>query len=181
LIEIFFRPKTGDDTTPVNRDVWDDVHDVFNNILNEDNLWHYFYEETYLIIRCQEQFVDEVIGFLKGKDYHIIKVADWVDSSPVVNLHKDLFTQMFHVNTLFAMRSVGVNYSDLYLVHDRVSHCFLNNQFLNLSDKFLDKYGRDWEVVLLTEYVHGRAKYNARYNQYIMKRNNEHNKEKGKE
>jgi hypothetical protein len=173
LKEIFFRHNSGGENIPVKRSVWKDIYAIYADILFEDDIWHYFHEDTYIIIRCQEQFMEEVIKFLDRRNYLIMKTATWVDNAPVVNLHKDLFTQLFHVNTMFAMRSIGANYGDLYLIHDRISHCFLNNQFLHLPDAFINEYGQDWEVVLLSEYLSGRIKCNSRYNQLMSKRRKE--------
>lgn len=143
--------------------VWASILNLAETVLSEDDTWHFFYEDFYYIIRCKFSLIDDVSKYLFRKDFNVKLKGKWIDSSEVVEKHKHLFTQLFHINTMFAIQELAID--QIRSIHDRISHCFFNNQYFNVAS-FRKKVGNtNWESVMLMNYTYGRMKYNAEYSQ----------------
>ena len=172
LHEIVFKNKDIDSCT--DSFVWNCILNLAQTILSEEDTWHFFYEDYYYIIRCPFRLVDDVSDYLFKKGFSVELKGVWIDSSEIVEKYKHLFTQLFHINTMFAVQELDME--QIWLVHDRVSHCFLNNQFFN-AKSLRDEVGDyTWEIVMLLDYANSRVRYNAAYSQRIK-----NNLEKGEE
>jgi len=143
--------------------VWASILNIAETILSEDDTWHFFYEDSYYIIRCKLSLIDDVFKYLIKKNFNVDFKREWEDSAEIVEKYKHLFIQLFHINTMFAIQELTI--SQICRVHDRLSHCFLNNQYFNVAS-FRKKVGDDnWEAILLMDYTYNRMMYNAEYSQ----------------
>jgi len=143
--------------------VWEMLLKLNHTILRGDSTWHFFYEEDYIIIRCLEKFIFSIKRFLRQHGFEVAHTGQWIDSEVVVENNKQLFTQLFHLNTLFAIKELDID--TLKIVHDRYSHCFLNSQFFNFRPLRSMVGNHQWEGVVLAEYLSDRLFYNAKYKQ----------------
>ena len=135
---------------------WELIKELYNDILYEDDQWHFFYENFYNIIRCSKKFYPKVIKRLKKLDIVYKEKGEWVDEQPSTRRYQDVFQTMFHSFTMIALKQY--HYSMAGLLYDRVSHCFLNHQYYVL-DEYRDFHGRQWESRLVNEVAMGRARH----------------------
>ena len=79
---------------------------------------------------------------------------DWEESN-AVGKYKDIFRVLFHT---FSVMAIECDRADLYNLYDRVSHCYLNNQYHPSEDVFR-KSGSQWESMILGQTLIDRAAY----------------------
>lgn len=159
--EIIFSKKKS--YTYTDEFIWESILNLAETLLSKDDTWHFFYEDFYYIIRCKFSLIEDISKYLFKKNFNVQLKGKWVDSSKIVEEYKDLFTQLFHINTIFAIKKLTVD--QIGDIHDRISHCFFNNQYFNVAS-LRQKVGNDnWESVMLMDYAYGRLLYNAEYSQ----------------
>lgn len=148
--------------------------ELYNKILKKDSKWHFFTEGRYDELRFDSKFKRRVNRFIE-KDYRIKTSSSrsngWVDDQRIVEEHKEYFTEIFHQNTLLAIRlfaGTTENYTDesLKSIMDRVVHSFFNmiNLFTlssTLEARVMSSYvlDRAWYTGYLTGIEQERSKH----------------------
>lgn len=135
---------------------WGLIKHLYIRILRHDDNWHFFYENSYNIIRCSESFFQQVLDELEVLDVLYKAKGEWIDGSTTVERHKKIYQGLFHYFTLMALE--GYEDGDIYHIYDRLSHCFLNHQFYALKD-FRERQGKQWEALLMSRMAVWRADY----------------------
>lgn len=135
---------------------WELIKHLYQKILINDESWHFFYENSYNIIRCSDRFFQRVLDELDmfGVVYKV--KGEWIDGSTTVEAHKKVYRGLFHYFTLMALEE----YDDgnIYHIYDRMSHCFLNHQWYVLKE-FRERQGKQWEALLMSKMSVWRADY----------------------
>lgn len=146
---------------PINENenaAWEIIKGAYHNILFNDPHWHFFYEDKYNLIRCSEEFYNDLIEYLEECGVTYIEKNEWEDSSNTVEHYKIIFTELFHQFSMMAIEEYNSN--EIVNIFDRVAHCFLNHQYLVLKNyrKHLPAPGL-WEPKLLIENGMYRSNY----------------------
>ncbi len=135
---------------------WQVMVDIYEDVLKDDNKWHFFYENWYNIVRCSASFYPELIKKLDELNVYYVEHGEWVDEQPTTRKHQDIYQGLFHYFTL--MSFTGYEEADIDLIYDRISHCFLNHQFYKLKN-FREERGKHWESDIMYETMKGRVGY----------------------
>jgi hypothetical protein len=135
---------------------WEIIKEIYTEVLKDDDNWHFFYENNYSIVRCSESFYPEVIEKLKQLDVYYREKGEWVDEQVATIKYQHIYKGLFHYFTLMALEEYDE--SDIGMIYDRVSHCFLNHQFYVLED-YRKKHGRQWEANIMSSVLIDRAAY----------------------
>lgn len=107
-----------------NEDQLDILKRLYKRHLIRDHKWHFFWEGSYTVIRCQNMFARKVERFLKYHKFEAEFEGDWVDNIPITKKYQAQFEEIFHGFSVIAMKSNDKEVDELI---DRVIHCFLNN------------------------------------------------------
>lgn len=137
---------------------WRVIKEIHQEILFDDENWHFFYENWYNIIRCSACFYPKLIEKLDSLDIYYIEMGEWVDEQLSTREHQKIYQGMFHCFTLMALKEYDSK--DINDIYDRVSHCFFNHQFYVLED-VRKEYGKHWEAHLMSETMINRADYTS--------------------
>ncbi len=97
------------------------MRDLYKRFLTEDKDWHFFYEDTYMLLRLKKRS-RLVEGYLDSKNVLYTRLV-WTDAHPQVRKHQDLFKEIFHAYSVLAMTA---NKKDFPRYLNRVIHCFCN-------------------------------------------------------
>ncbi len=137
---------------------WELIKHLYQKILINDDNWHFFYENSYNIIRCSDRFFQRVLDELDmfGVVYKV--KGEWVDGSTTVEAHKKVYRGLFHYFTLMALEEYDDG--DIYHIYDRMSHCFLNHQWYVLKE-FRERQGKQWEALLMSRMAVWRADFSG--------------------
>lgn len=140
------------------------IKHIYDNILVNDNNWHFFNEGSYYILRCSEQFYDEVCYELEQAGFGINECGEWIDEQYITRKYQDVYQIMFHGFSVMAMKDY--DYEELDYIYDRVSHCFLNHQLLKwigalMEDDAKIKLDRYWEPTIVSRNALRRMDYMA--------------------
>ena len=181
------------------------INEVFNVVLKEDNLWHFFDEqEEGIFLRCSQEFADDLNEWLNKNGYWF-KRDVYKEDSPVVAKFFWYFQKIFHLNSLMAIDfyndftldfidDIEPRYKEINLsawvggVVERLSHCFLNNlqeytyTYRKISES---RFGHDraWESFVVAETLVDRSMWLGMRESYLnakkeMKRNNNDTEQK---
>jgi hypothetical protein len=135
---------------------WALIKYLYHNVLINDDNWHFFYENFYNIIRCSESFYPEVIKELDAFGVCYQEKGEWIDGSETVKKYHNIYRDLFHNFSLMALQEY--EYTDIHLIYDRLSHCFLNHQFYVLEE-YRENHGRQWEASIMNHTSMHRAEY----------------------
>lgn len=138
---------------------WEIIQGAFYNILFEDPHWHFFYEREFNLIRCSEEFYDEVITYLDECGVMYEEKGEWDDGSSTVNKYKPIYRQMFHEFSMMALEKY--HYLDITNIFDRVAHCFLNHQYFTLGN-YRKTQPKFWESEIIYRNAMCRSHYTGR-------------------
>lgn len=144
---------------PINENknaAWEIIQGAYCVALEKDPKWHYFYEDSYNIIRCSYEFEDDLQAYLDVCGVTYSGPSVWVDGQPVTYKYQHIFCPMFHTFTMMAIN--GYHSYELRTIFDRVYHCFFNHQFLPLTTQS-GNLGNNWEAHLLSDAAVGRAHF----------------------
>jgi len=158
---------------PINENknaAWELILGAYCIVLEEDPKWHFFYEDSYNIIRCSAEFEDALAEYLDecGVEYSSPQV--WVDGQTSTFKYQHVFSPMFHT---FSMMAVIAEYDPdtIENIFDRVYHCFLNHQFLYLCYKYdQDNLHYLWESKILSNAAISRACFTGHLSSNISHR-----------
>jgi len=140
---------------------WEIIKEIYNDILYEDENWHFFYENYYNIIRCSAKFYPKVIRRLQDLGIYYKENGEWIDGQRSTRKYQKVFQGLFHYFTLMALQEYDSD--EISGIYDRVSHCFLNHQFFILED-FRLKHGRQWEAYIMNHATICRADHSSYLN-----------------
>lgn len=111
--------------------------ELYDEILNVDDWWHFFREGRESLIRVTEDYAPDTVKFLLDHDVQFEMDGEWVDNIEVTKKYQSEFLYMFHAFSVISVKhwqhmfgseeSMNNGYSELLDLYDRVSHCFLNN------------------------------------------------------
>lgn len=124
--------KLNDKPVNENEDAgWEIIKGAYCEVLQDDSNWHFFYEGKYNIIRCSEEFYEQLLEYLEECGVYYVEKGVWLDGSNTVRLYQQYFMPLFHNFSMLALQEYGHwNISSLL---DRVIHCFMNHQHFVLN------------------------------------------------
>lgn len=144
---------------PINENenaAWEIIKGAYCLILQDDEMWHFFYEGPYNIIRCQEVFYESLLKYLQECGVGYVEKGLWYDGSETVRNYKKIYMPLFHNFSIMALQEY--HWTKIKSILDRVVHCFLNHQHFTLGS-YREIYGRLWEARLIVESGVFRADY----------------------
>lgn len=139
---------------------WELILGAYCVALEGDPKWHFFYEDSYNIIRCSIEYEENLKNYLDDCGVSYRESGIWMDGQAATWKYQHIFCPMFHSFTLMAVLGDYKNY-EIYGIFDRVYHCFLNHQFLNLSYSYGKELDYMWEAHILANAAVSRASYAA--------------------
>jgi len=167
---------------PINGNInaaWEIIEGAYCLVLEEDPKWHFFYEDSYNIIRCSYEFVDRLKAYLDECGVTYSEPVFWIDSAVAVREHQHIFCPMFHTFSMLAISGYSSNYFELYSLFDRVAHCFLNHQVFRMLP-VINRLGSNWEAQLASSYAVSRAFYTANVATNVLHENINKEEERSK-
>jgi len=135
---------------------WEIIEGAYCTCLQDDPNWHFFYENTYNIIRCSMKNINPLLEYLEECGVTYKYNGTWIDGSSTVRGHREEFQQMFHAFSMIAIK--GYNWRNITYMFDRVAHCFLNHQAFRIKP-YRTMFGTMWEPMLVGENANRRAHY----------------------
>jgi len=114
---------------------------IYKEVLVDDDLWHFFREGDYTLIRCDEMSLGKITKILEDQGImpgQITITDEWIDNIEATRKYQEAFTYVFHGFSVLAMQlyegeehgamemSVNEALETFVGVFDRVVHCFLN-------------------------------------------------------
>ncbi len=147
---------------------WEIIEGAYCIALEKDPKWHFFYEDSYNIIRCSMEFEEDLKVYLDDCGVEYTGPNVWVDGQPTSFKYQHIFCPMFHTFSMMAIN--GYEYCSLGTIFDRVYHCFLNHQFLPACAKYGD-LGALWEARFLSNAAIGRAHFAGSLNSNVYHKN----------
>jgi len=149
---------------PINENTnaaWEIIKGAYCEVLRNDPEWHFFYEDTYNIIRCLPEFYDGLLDYLDECGVLYSQIGRWVDGQSTTLRHQHIFQPMFHTFSMMALEEY--KWWTITNILDRVVHCFLNHQYLVLDNYIKTRaYPALWESNLILENAMYRAHYTGR-------------------
>jgi len=137
---------------------WEVMKEIYEEVLFDDENWHFFYENWYNIIRCSASFYPKLIKKLDSLSIYYKECGEWVDEQTATRKYQKIFQGMFHYFTLMALKEYDAD--DIKGIYDRVSHCFLNHQYYVLEET-REKFGKHWEAEIMSSAMINRIDYNS--------------------
>lgn len=141
------------------------LKDLYNQVLNEDDSWHFFLEGDYNILRFSSRFRARVQEILDKHEVVYVRESlggqasarVWIDEQETTREHQKYFERIFHEYSLMAIQIEDYTIGKLKMLADRVAHCFFNHQFINFQ-KELDK-NHNIEAEIMNILAVSRASY----------------------
>lgn len=156
---------------PINENknaAWEIIEGAYCVALEKDPKWHFFYEDSYNIIRCSLEFEDDLKTYLDDCGVTYTDPVMWIDGQPTSFKYQHIFCPMFHTFSMMAIN--GYEYWRLATIFDRIYHCFFNHQFLLTSYKY-GELSTLWEAQFLANAAIGRAHYTGSLSSNIYHKN----------
>jgi hypothetical protein len=174
-------------------DVMEFITEVYNEVLKDDDVWHFFDEEEGgIYLRCSTKFSNELHKFLKKiMGYDFIQKS-YKEDNYIVKIFPDYFTKFFHLNSLMAIdfyegkflpdfkndekpseRQIDIAKSIwVGAIAERISHCFLNNlqdYTIKYREQSSLRFGNDdsWESYVLAEQMIDRSIWTGMRRAYL--------------
>lgn len=145
---------------------WEILVGLYSAVLRKDPNWHFFYEIFFNIIRCSKKFQKDVEKYLKESDDIKYEVkGPWVDNQEITKKYQKHFRAIFHANSEMIMAMARAedptkNWRDIYLIADRLTHCFiLNCDYIADDWKKAAKRCSSWEAYLAQQIANDRGQY----------------------
>jgi hypothetical protein len=83
---------------------WFHILNIYNEVLKEDDKWHFFYEGDFSIIRCQAKYRKKLEQYFKTNEIDFQCRGEWKNDHWAVEKYKDYFTNMFHYFSMLAIK-----------------------------------------------------------------------------
>jgi len=116
---------------------------IYDTILCNDTQWHYFYEDSYSLIRCSYKYVYKVKKYLDDNNIkYKWPVKNWVESTYMTMEYQDIYKEIFHnLSILIIQMFKKGDGAHLELAGDRIIHPFFNHAlYLAEMDGQLEPY-----------------------------------------
>lgn len=157
-----------------NKERFELISDLYYAILNKDPDWHFFYESEFGdFLRITDSIFPLVKDFLKERNIKYDLDRVWKEDLDFVSENQDYFREMFHMNSVFAIKYSG---DEKYLVKmlsywiDRYSHSLHDMLHMRIGG-VMEKEG-----LSLSSAVLQRAWYDGYRQHYLDSK--KHNEEK---
>ena len=148
-------------------------------ILKDDISWHFFWEEAFVTVRFSSEYGDKFTDFIieELEDYTLVSfeeddkttfIKEWVDSSKYVEMYKEYFTLLFHMNTMMAINFIKNDSYDRFTMKniiDRMVHSLMNMSFPAYAEDMGKSNPSNYEASMLSAVALDRAFYGG-YLQY---------------
>jgi len=135
---------------------WIHILSIYKEILHSDDKWHFFYEGTYSIIRCQQKYQKKLERYLENNDIEFRCRGEWLGDHWAVCKYQDHFTRMFHD---FSLLAIKMEEKDLIHVADRIIHPFFNH-CVYMAEDIRKLYGNaSWESTMMAHLTVSRAMF----------------------
>jgi hypothetical protein len=139
------------------------IESIYDKFLQEDPLWHFFYEEEVGdIIRCSPENLEPIKKFLDECGFKYKWSDTWVETIYEVVNNPEYFAELFHLNSEFIVNKalkVGKNMASII---DRYSHSLYINYHFSIEE---DK--QPGEAQILSDVLLSRAFYDGIRFQYL--------------
>lgn len=165
---------------PINENknaAWEIIEGAYCVVLEKDPKWHFFYEDSYNIVRCSHEFEDDLKAYFDDCGIKYSEKGVWVDGQSMTYKYQHIFCPMFHTFSMMAIN--GYHSSEIRTIFDRVYHCFFNHQFLHLTSQY-GELGTLWEAQLLANAAIGRAHFTGSLSSNIYHRDEKKKEYKGR-
>ncbi len=113
------------------------IEGIYNKFLQDDPLWHFFYEEEMGdIIRCSPEYRKDIEKFLIDCGFSFKSNETWIETIPEVVNNPEYFAEIFHINSEFIINKAlkfrpESKRDGMVCFVDRYSHSlFINNLLL---------------------------------------------------
>ena len=144
---------------------WDLLSSLYKEVLHDDPLWHFFYEDSDTIIRFSNPFEDDVLLFLINNEIDYTEPALWKDNQKYTAKYQRIFTILFHGFSELAMETPP---EDMPSVTERIIHCHLDMQWYKLSD-YRRRHGEVfWEGAILARNALARVAYQSKRDNVVQ-------------
>ena len=126
---------------------WVHIKLIYYDILMDDDMWHFFYEGAFSIIRCQKKYKKKLEKYFASNNIDFKYEGEWTKDHRVVDKHRDCFVRMFHDFTILA---ITMSEGDFMEIADRITHSLFNHStYMNKS--FRSTHGEHvWEGIILS-------------------------------
>jgi hypothetical protein len=154
------------------------IVDLYIDVLHKDPKWHAFFEGKFIVIRCCDIFANDVIEFLKRKEFTNYKgPKEWQEGTYVTKRYKHaIFTDLFHTMSENAMTLIMDDETkddyDYYVegIAERIIHAWFNyNLLASIAFGKIIKDPIDcqmWEAMTTSKLALARARFAGKY-EYI--------------
>ena len=162
----------------------DTMHDLYNQCLKVDLLWHFLLEGSWNVLRVSEYSKEAVERFFGINNITYKFKGDWgVDNQKATAQFQTVFTYLFHGFSVLAMEQ-NLREQHVQSITDRVMHCFCLSNVYNIIPSFCnaDTLTRNWEAFFMGFVMADRAFYEGTRYSYeqiaIMNKENKNIEEK---
>lgn len=148
---------------------------LHQKVLKHDRDWHFFWEDSYTLIRCRKTTLFFLRKRLDRLEIHNYDEAEWVDGNSTVEKYKKSFTGVFHANSELILDPERQASQDIIQVVERAIHSLLLNHYplfygtTKSISPFLQKRPLFFEVAILNLLIQDRRKYIEFYYDYHSK------------
>lgn len=150
-----------DDLLPIDKRFFI-IKSVYEKFLQEDELWHFFYEEEEGdIIRCSPENLIKITDFLDECGFEYTAHNSWNESLYDVINNPEYFARLFHLNSEFIINNALKIGDRMTIFIDRYSH----NLYLNYG--FAQGEFKQSEQVILSDVLLSRSFYSGMRFQYL--------------
>lgn len=141
------------------------MREIYDKILNADDLWHFFWESSYTVIRhrpgTHQAIAKLVYSYNEGLKV-VRKDKGYEENIKITRKYLDAFLHVFHGYSVLAMEMKDKDFLEVF---ERLNHCFLNPVTRDsITEQFKipgDTYGTDehmgWEAIALFSLAHQRS------------------------
>ena len=170
------------------------ITEVYNEVLKDDDVWHFFDEaEIGIFLRCSTKFSPKLNVFLKKIMGYDFTWKSYEEDMPVSAKFSWYFQKIFHLNSLMAIDFYNDITLNIFLddieprqkaialsawvggIVERLSHSFLNNlqeytyTYRKISES---RFGHDraWESFVIAETLIDRSMWSGMRESYLNAR-----------
>jgi hypothetical protein len=103
------------------------IKKLYDEILHVDEWWHFFYEDSYMLVRFSVSLCTPIEKFLEKRKIQYHSPRNWIDNIPITKEYQEQFAYIFHAYSVLAMKTQKSKDKKIRELFDRITHCFLNN------------------------------------------------------
>lgn len=148
------------------------MREIYNKVLSADNLWHFFWEGSYTVIRHLPGTHHAIAKVIYSHDENLTVVfrkGGYEENVKITNKYLEAFVSIFHGYSLLA---IEIEDEEFIGILERLNHCFLNmvtrpsicDQFKIVGDSAKTHCGMGWEGLAIQAVAHMRSYTAGWYN-----------------